>query len=137
MGSLLSVDYLWLSWLYKWKPTAVKSYRDATHSHSCEAEHGGHDNASIAASVQTSLQHKHTHGLGKATQDLGEGHHCFCNQAQVFHLCATSKKTACGEQGLEKGTSDRQTKQDAQNLEIAIRSRGLLWDSCRFRFDVA
>lgn len=73
MGSLLSVDYLWLSCLYKWKPAALKSYRDTTHSHSCEAGHGGHENASIAASVQTSLQHKHTHGPGKSTQDLGEG----------------------------------------------------------------
>lgn len=73
MGSLLSAVYLRLSWLYKWKPTALKSYHDTTHSHSCQAEHGGHMNASIAVSIHPRFQHKHTHGFGRTTQDLGKG----------------------------------------------------------------
>lgn len=57
---LMSVDYLCLSRLYKWKPAALKSYRDTTHSHSCQAEHAGHGNTSIAAN-KPSAQHTHTH----------------------------------------------------------------------------
>lgn len=79
MDSPLSVVYLRLSWLYKWKPTALKSYHDTTHSQSCQAEHEGHMNPSIAVFIHLfklevfSFQHKHTHGFGRTTQDLGKG----------------------------------------------------------------